>query len=144
MNLSHGMYNTYEYRVWHGMRQRCNNPNREDYAFYGAKGVSYDTRWDSFENFYEDMGPRPTSQHQLDRYPDCTGDYTKSNCRWVLRKEQNRNRRDNVWVILDGERMCLKDACDKVGINYAKAKSRANRWTLGRALEIEESRIYYG
>lgn len=79
------------YRVWHSMRQRCFNPNNARYYRYGGRGIGICARWDSFENFMSDMGPRPTSDHSLDRI-DNNGDYEPSNCRWATRSQQQRNK----------------------------------------------------
>ena len=80
-----------EYGVWRTMKQRCNNPNAVDYRFYGAKGISVCARWDTFKNFYADMGDRPTKKHQLDRI-DALLDYSPSNCRWVTSAENIRGK----------------------------------------------------
>ena len=50
-------------------------------------------RWRTFENFYADMGDKPSARHSLDRI-DPYGDYEPSNCRWATKSEQNRNKRD--------------------------------------------------
>jgi hypothetical protein len=80
-----------EYRVWMGMRERCNNPNNVGYRYYGQLGVTVCKRWDSFSAFMEDMGPRPEGL-TLDRI-DPFGNYEPNNCRWASRKVQAKNKR---------------------------------------------------
>jgi hypothetical protein len=76
-----------EYRAWAGMIQRCINPNVERYPIYGGAGVKVCGRWmNSFEAFFEDMGPRPKGM-TLGRYLD-TGNYEPGNCAWQTAAEQ--------------------------------------------------------
>ena len=82
------------YHTWLNMRNRCNNPNSEVYKYYGARGISVCARWDSFEAFESDMGPRPAGM-TLDRI-DTNGDYAPDNCRWSTLVEQAQNKR-NSW-----------------------------------------------
>lgn len=79
------------YESWHAMKQRC-RANRPDYKkYYGDKNISYDPRWESFDNFIEDMGLRPSDKHSLDRIDNNKG-YYKENCRWATPMQQMRNR----------------------------------------------------
>tara|TARA_R100001086_G_C11799279_1_gene248414 strand:+ start:756 stop:995 length:240 start_codon:yes stop_codon:yes gene_type:complete len=73
------------------MIARCGNEKATDYHLYGGRGIQVCERWLCFENFYEDMGPRPKGR-TLDRINGDRG-YNKSNCRWATAKEQAQNRR---------------------------------------------------
>jgi len=85
---THGMTLTSEFNIWNGMRKRCLNKNNKDYKNYGGRGIKVCDRWlNSFENFYVDMGGRPSAKHSIDRINN-DGDYEPSNCRWATAKEQ--------------------------------------------------------
>lgn len=97
---------TTEYKIWQGMRQRCNNPNDSKYYLYGGKGIKVCERWDnSFDDFFQDMGKRPSLKHSLDRFPDKDGNYEPLNCRWATDMEQACNRKGIMWIEYAGLRM---------------------------------------
>ena len=87
----HGLTNSTTYQSWKNMKSRCNNHKLKEYVNYGGRGITYDPRWESFENFYEDMEDRPEST-TLDRI-DVNGNYCKENCRWADSHTQGYNRR---------------------------------------------------
>lgn len=66
-------------------------PKSLHFKHYGGRGITVCARWDSFENFYADMGPRPAGL-TLDRI-DVDGNYEPANCKWSTTLEQRRNQR---------------------------------------------------
>ena len=89
---NHGLRHTKEYNSWAGMKQRCLNPNNEKYPIYGGRGITVCKEWiNSFQQFYNDMGSRPSNNHSIDRINN-DGNYEPSNCRWSNNTLQSRNR----------------------------------------------------
>lgn len=123
-----------EYRAWGEMRQRCNNPSKRGWRNYGGRGIKVCERWDDFENFLSDIGPRPSPQHSLDRYPNNDGDYEPGNVRWASLSDQSRNTRSNHWVTLNGERLILRDWARRIGISERALNKRLNKLTVEEAL----------
>lgn len=133
---THGLTSSAEYRIWARMKSRCHNKNTKDYKFYGGRGISVCEEWkNSFEQFYADMGPRPSSEHSIDR-ADFNADYGPENCSWILTKKQNSNRRSCVFVEINGQKMCLKDAAILHGLKPKSVQCRHQRgWPENRLFE---------
>ncbi len=98
-NITHGLSKTSEYNIWRGMIKRCIKLNNKNYKDYGAKGITICQRWlESFENFIEDMGMKPSKEHSIDRIEN-DGNYEPNNCKWSTDLEQANNRSNNIQVI---------------------------------------------
>jgi hypothetical protein len=106
-----------------GMRDRCTNPNRREYKYYGGRGIEVCERWQVFENFLADMGERPSPSHSIDRI-DCDGDYSPDNCRWATHREQLRNTHRNRWVTYDGKDWCVTDLALHLGVDVGTLRYR--------------------
>lgn len=122
-NTIHGLRSAPEYVVWKGMRDRCRNPKHMHWDKYGGRGISVCSRWDSFSAFLADMGPRPSSKHQIERKNNDLG-YSPDNCVWATKKEQASNTRRNVFVTINGRSMILADACRELGITYRQSRRK--------------------
>jgi len=123
-----------EYLSWLGMRHRCYYERDKRYEIYGGRDIKVCDRWlESFENFYADMGPRPSSKHSLDRI-DNDGNYEPGNCRWATATEQVRNRSTSVSVMWDGRTQSLTEWAAETGLTYRILSDRLRRgWSVERA-----------
>lgn len=111
------------YRTWCGLRQRCNNKKNKAYPNYGGRGITVSKEWGSFKNFLSDMGDTYSPGLELDRRDNNQG-YSKENCRWVTLKENNRNKRNTLF--LDGffPLYLFSDVGEKFGISKSSILSR--------------------
>lgn len=119
-----------EYQVWRAVKKRCLNQNSYDWHRYGGRGISICKTWlEDFFVFYEDMGPRPSPNHSIDRINN-DGDYEPTNCRWATNLEQQRNRNNNCLITHNGETLCVSEWSEKTGISWHVIKCRFERgWT---------------
>ena len=115
-----------EYVVWSSMLKRCSNPNTKQYADYGGRGISVCERWNKFENFIADMGPRPSDQHSIDRR-DNDGNYDPTNCRWATMIEQQRHKRSNRIITANGKSMCLVEWAEQLGVKPRTLQARLQK-----------------
>ena len=88
---SHGWSDTKTYQAWTNMRARCKGYTHAQKKNYPERGISIDPRWEVFAYFVEDMGERPEGL-SLERIDNDKG-YSKANCKWATREEQNANQR---------------------------------------------------
>lgn len=127
----HGMWKSPEFQVWSSITDRCYNENHPNYANYGGRGITMCDRWrESFQNFYDDMGPRPEGKDvggrslwSIDRIDNNKG-YAPDNCRWATTPTQMRNRRDNVLISFNGETKHLRQWSIELGIPWGTVYAR--------------------
>ena len=108
-------YHSDVYNIWAHMRQRCYNPKTQNYYLYGGRGITVCEHWRSAKAFIEDMGPRPSKKHTLDRI-DGEGHYTPENCRWADGETQGNNRANNMMITAFGETLTTAQWVRKTGL----------------------------
>lgn len=125
-NKRHGYSGTREHATWLDMRNRCRNPDAHNYARYGGRGIEVCERWDTFENFLADMGPKPGKGYSIERM-DNDGNYEPSNCKWATQLEQNRNKR-NVYTAEEDQK--IREAI-ALGYNFPQMAAFVGRSEKG-------------
>ena len=106
------------------MKSRCFNPKCKSYSDYGGRGITVCERWLKYENFIADMGMRPAPNFSIER-KDTNGNYCPENCFWADDFTQTRNKRNNIWLTIDGVTKILND-----WMTVAKASETAIRRRL--------------
>lgn len=143
LSLKHGQNRkgrtSKEYTAWQLMKSRCYNEFTDMYPIYGGRGIVVCDRWlHSFENFFADMGKKPSSEYSLDRYPDTNGNYEPGNCRWATDDQQRRNKRNNHWVTHNGRTLILQDWARELGTTDKVLRGRIKK---GIALDKNVNKI---
>lgn len=139
----HGKSNSPEFRttyqIWNAMKNRCYLPRCVGWNDYGGRGITVCDRWlSSFDNFIEDMGVCPNG-YSIER-KDCNGNYEPLNCKWIPISKQAENTRRTVWILVDGEVLCAKRACEKAGVRYDLLQYRRHRMNQEAQSAFDEIR----
>lgn len=133
-NSKHPLWST-----WSGMRRRCYNTSSVDYPNYGGRGIFICPEWNDdktgFTKFIEDMGDKPDNAYSIDRINN-DGPYSKDNCAWAIKKEQNKNRRNNRYLSFNGETLTAAEWAEKTGLKSHTILARIDKlgWSVERAL----------
>ncbi len=117
---------TIEYACWSAMKSRCFSKSHVSYEGYGGRGITVCERWLKFDNFLADMGFKPTPDHQIERINN-NGNYEPGNCIWVTRKANCRNRRDTVFMTVNGVTKSLQEWAEFLGVKSQTLWARRDR-----------------
>lgn len=141
INFIHGDYKTPIYYSWQDMKDRCYNQNNIRYKNYGGRGIIVCDEWkNSYLNFKNDIGEKPTSEHTLDRI-DVNGNYCKENCRWASLEEQANNTTRNHFVELDGINLTITQWARKYSLKPEVIFGRLERgWSEERAIKTPSNK----
>ncbi len=138
---THGYSGEKLYKIWKGMRRRCESHSHKNYDRYGGRGIKVCEEWDknylvfrewALSNGYDENAK--SSENTIDRI-DNDGDYCPENCRIVPMKTQTRNTSRNILVTYNGKTQTITDWAAEVGIKYSTLRNRiANGWDTAAAL----------
>lgn len=123
---------------WYDMLRRCERPYVKTYHHYGGRGITVCDRWHSFSNFWKDMGPTYESHLTIDR-ADNDGNYEPSNCRWVTKAEQQRNKRNVRKFTINGVTKTFPEWTELSGLKRSTVSQRyyTYGWPIVKALGME-------
>lgn len=111
-NLVHGLRKAPEYQVWQNMKERCYNQSNKYFENYGGRGIILEGTWQvSFSDFYNDMGPRPSNKHTIERV-DVNGNYCKENCIWT----------DDYCLQAFNQRLRKTNTSGRTGVHFSEGK----------------------
>jgi hypothetical protein len=143
-NLRHGHSRngkqSAEYICWVSMRGRVLNPGNDRFEDYGGRGITICKRWDDFENFLADMGPKPSAAMSIDRI-EVNGNYEPGNCQWGTKEEQARNKRNSALITFNDETLCVATWSERLGIPYATLHARLQVWPVEKAFTTPVRKI---
>ena len=137
VSTSHGMCGSPEYIAWCAMMTRVSNKNQPGYKNYGGRGIDVCDEWNDFENFYRDMGKKPSKDHSIDRINNDLG-YYPDNCRWADRVQQANNKR-----------ISSRNSTGVAGVSYrsdlrnkysASLQRKNKRYRLGYFASLEDAK----
>ncbi len=131
------------YSIWTDMKRRCTKENRQEYKWYGARGIAVCGKWQDFDMFAEwALNNGYAKNLTIDRR-DNNGDYEPDNCRWVTIKVQERNRRNSKYVLFQGRMRCLSELAEDAGLKSSTVLSRIVRsgWSVEDALTIQPTGV---
>lgn len=126
-NRTHSLSGTHIYKVWAGIKQRCENEKNKRYKDYGGRGIRLCNEWKRFEPFYSwaiKEGYKPGLD--IDRIDNNSG-YSPQNCRFVTRRENCLNKRDNVYVYAFGRKKTISEWQDETGLPRNVIQKRIKR-----------------
>ena len=137
-NITHDATDSPEYAAWANIKYRCSNQNCHAFSSYGGRGILICEQWaKSFEAFLADVGPRPSPQHSIDRYPNNDGSYEPGNVRWATRREQQNNTRQNKLITVGDVVHVVGEWSRITGIpSRLICKRLRNGWTAEEAVTL--------
>lgn len=143
---THGLSRTRIKRIYYNMHSRCENPNTPKYENHGGRGISICKEWsggNGLVNFYNWAIKNGYDDNlTIDRI-DNDGNYEPSNCHWVSYDVQNRNKRDNIYITINGVSKVIEDWSRECGVSSLTIQKRLNDGITGEDL-LKPVSLYAG
>lgn len=134
----HGYSQHRLYKIHTDIEYRCNDPSDDSYHNYGGRGIYICDEWSgrdgriafikwSLENGWE-------KGLEIDRI-DNDGPYAPWNCRYVTRKENDRNRRGNIYYEFQGKERTAGEILELHNPHNLSVASVVHRLKKGQSVE---------
>lgn len=133
------------YRIWAGMKNRCNNESHIGYAYYGAKGIKVCDEWNDYEIFKGWALENGYADNlTIDRIDNQKG-YCPENCRWATYKTQCNNTTRNHYVTADGQTLSISQWAERNNLPCRTIAARLNLlgWSPEEAVMTPLRGIYH-
>lgn len=140
----HGKSKERLYTMFHNMHKRCYDKDHISFRNYGGRGIGVSEEWrNDFESFYEwSIKNGYNDNLTIDRINN-DNDYSPVNCKFITHKEQQNNRRDNVFVSYEGDTRTISQWSESKGIKYSVLQSRLKAgWSTKKAIETPVKKNY--
>lgn len=115
------------HNVWKAIKQRCTNSNNSHYYLYGGRGITLCKEWQGVYGYTNfkcwALANGYAEGLVIDRIDNNKG-YYPSNCRWITNKENQNNKRTNVYVTYKNETLTLSQWAEKLNIPYGTLNTR--------------------
>jgi hypothetical protein len=142
--MKHGMSSSPEYNAYRAMLRRCGFYKTKTDPSYISRGITVCESWlgpNGFQNFFNAVGVRPSPDHSIDRVNN-NGNYEPGNVRWATVKQQSRNRSNNHFVELNGQRKTVAEWSEELSIPRSRIIARLKRgWPVEKVLSVGIKKI---
>lgn len=141
----HGDYKNPLYAVWVSMKQRCFNPNAQEYKNYGGRGITVTSEWLKWQTFKAWAESNGYEKGLSIERVNVNGNYEPSNCKWIPLPMQAFNKRSNKVFTFNGETKTITELARQYGFRPCVVERRVSRgWSIQRALmtPLDLSRIH--
>lgn len=123
--IKHGKRHTRLYNIWSKMKERCYNPAREAYKYYGGKGVIVCDEWQNdFQKFHDWATTNGYKDNlTIDRInPD--GNYEPNNCRWITLSENVRQKYKSDFITIGDKSLTIHDWAQRLNFSQYALRNR--------------------
>lgn len=118
------------------MKRRCYDIDKDNYKFYGERGITICDEWKNNSlNFYNwAINNGYEEDLTIDRI-NTHGNYEPDNCRWITQKEQCNNTRSNKLIEFNGKIQTQQQWTEELNFTNDLIYARLKRgWSVEKAL----------
>lgn len=128
-NFKHGLTNTKLFGIWEGIKERCYRNKCASFVNYGGRGIKMCSEWiNDFKVFYDWSVSNGYQEGLTIERINVNGNYEPSNCTWIPRSEQSKNRRSNHYILYNGTTNTISDWSRELGVSRSVVRYYADKF----------------